>query len=76
MCRLLIIGVAALIFATAIPAAAQPRPEEVIEHLHDLCDQDYKPACIHFGFMMGKLQQAQLEEWRRRHPDWWWWERW
>jgi hypothetical protein len=62
------------------PMTAAPQsPEEAREtlmHLHDLCHQNYKPACIRFGFVMGSQHQAEIEEWHRIHPDWWWWERW
>jgi hypothetical protein len=78
MSRLSIISAAVLILATAMPAAAQS-PEQVrqmLVHQRDLCDQGYKPGCIRFGFLIGQIHPAQLEEWRRRYPDWWWWERW
>jgi hypothetical protein len=51
-----IIGVA-LALALAMPATAQQRSApQILERLHALCDQNYKPACIKLGFVIGRLQ--------------------
>jgi hypothetical protein len=43
--------------ALAMPATAQQRSApQILERLHALCDQDYKPACIKLGFVIGRLQ--------------------
>jgi hypothetical protein len=44
--------------------------------LHGLCEQDYKPACIKLGLVIGKLPPAAERKLRRDHPEWWWWLRW
>ena len=66
-----------LVFALVAPAAAQQRSApEILERLHRLCDQDYKPACIKLGLVIGKLPPAMERKLRRDHPEWWWWLRW
>jgi hypothetical protein len=76
MVRNWILG-SALVLATAMPATAQQRPAtEVLARLHGLCEQDYKPACIKFGLVIGKLPPAAERKLRRDHPEWWWWLRW
>jgi hypothetical protein len=46
MVRIWIIGIT-LALALAMPATAQQRTvPQILERLHALCDQDYKPACI------------------------------
>ena len=76
MVRIWIVG-GALVLALAAPAAAQPRSiPEVLERLHALCDQNYKPACIKLGLVMGRLPPSAARKLRRSNPDWWWWERW
>ena len=71
----LAIGIA-LTLALAMPAAAQQPTPQILERLHALCDQDYKPACIKFGFAVAKLSPRAAKKMRRDHPQWWWWERW
>jgi hypothetical protein len=76
MVRIWIIGIA-LALALAMPATAQKRSvPQILERLHALCDQDYKPACIKLGFVIGRLQPGVARKLRRDHPEWWWWERW
>ena len=76
MVRIWIIGIA-LALALAMPATAQQRSApQILERLHALCDQDYKPACIKLGFVIGRLQPGVARKLRRDHPEWWWWERW
>ena len=66
-----------MVFALAGPAAAQQRSApEILERLHRLCEQDYKPACIKLGLVIGKLPPAVERKLRREHPEWWWWLRW
>src|SRR5437588_4797592 len=55
MVRIWIIDVA-LALALAMPATAQQWSAlQILERLHALCDQDYKPACIKLGFVIGGL---------------------
>lgn len=69
--------VSALVFAIAMPAAAQQRSvPEILARLHALCDQAYKPACIKLGLVIGRLPAFAARKLRRDHPEWWWWERW
>src|SRR5271165_440292 len=76
MVRIWIICIA-LALALAMPATAQQRPvPQILERLHALCDQDYKPACIKLGFVIGRLQPGVARKLRRYHPEWWWWEQW
>jgi len=76
MFRICIIGTA-LATALAAPAAAQQRSvPQILERLHALCDQNYKPACIKLGLVIGKLPSGQARTLKRDHPEWWWWERW
>jgi len=76
MVRIFIVG-SVLVLALAAPAAAQSRSiPEVLERLHTLCDQNYKPACIKLGLVMGRLPPSAARKLRRTNPDWWWWERW
>jgi len=76
MIRIGIIG-SVLVLALNVPAAAQQRSiPDILERLHRLCDQDYKPACIKFGLVIGKLPAATERKLRRDHPEWWWWLRW
>jgi hypothetical protein len=72
------IAAATLMLALAMPAAAQQKvsPEQALTQLHGLCERDYKPACIKFGLIVGKLPPRVERDLRRAHPDWWWWERW
>jgi hypothetical protein len=76
MIRIWIIA-GALVVALAVPAAAQPRSaSNILERLQTLCGQDYKPACIKFGLVIGRLPPGEARRLRRDHPEWWWWERW
>jgi hypothetical protein len=76
MIRILIIGIA-LTFALTAHAAPQKRTvEEVLTQLHGLCDRDYKPACIRFGLVIGRIPPGEARKLRSDHPEWWWWERW
>jgi hypothetical protein len=76
MIRILIIDIA-LTFALTAHAAPQKRTvEEVLTQLHGLCDRDYKPACIRFGLVIGRIPPREARKLRSDHPEWWWWERW
>jgi hypothetical protein len=77
MVRILIIG-SALMLALTMPAAAQKRVtvEQALTQLHGLCERDYKPACIRFGLVIGRIPSREAQKLRRDHPEWWWWERW
>lgn len=80
MSRKLLIGAAALLLlATATPPtpaqAQQGWRRAEMERLYALCDQNYKPACIRFGIMIGE-NHGRHQQWKRDHPNWWWWERW
>ncbi len=76
MARTWIAGIA-LVLAITMPAAAQQRPvPEILARLHTLCDQNYKPACIKLGLVIGRLPTFAVRKLRRDHPEWWWWERW
>jgi len=78
MVRIWIIGIT-LMLLIAIPALAQQRrapAPEVLGRLHSLCEQDYKPACIKLGLVIGSLPPLAVRKLRREHPEWWWWERW
>ena len=78
MLRKLLIAAAALFIvasSTAPADAQQGRRRAEMERLFALCDQNYKPACIRFGIMIGE-NRGRTQEWRREHPNWWWWERW
>jgi len=76
MFRSLTIG-SALVLAITVPAAAQQRTvPDILARLHTLCGQDYKPACIKLGLVIGRLPTFAARKLRRDHPEWWWWERW
>jgi hypothetical protein len=78
MVRIWIIGTA-LMLACSAPAAAQKQQrtvQEVLTQLHGLCERDYKPACIRFGLVIGRIPPPQVRKLRSEHPEWWWWERW
>ena len=76
MVRILIIG-GALMLALTMPAAAQKRTvQEVLTQPHGLCERDYKPACIRFGLVIGRIPPREAGKLRSAHPEWWWWERW
>ena len=76
MFRIWTIG-SALVLAIAMPAAAQQRSApEILARLHALCGQDYKPACIKLGLVIGRLPAFAARKLRHDHPEWWWWLRW
>ena len=76
MVRICMIG-SVLALALAMPAAAQPKSvANILERLHTLCDQNYKPACIRLGMFIAKLPPSAARSLRRDHAEWWWWERW
>jgi hypothetical protein len=76
MVRILILG-GALMLALTMPAAAQKRTvQEVLTQLNGLCERDYKPACIRFGLVIGRIPAREAGKLRSAHPEWWWWERW
>ena len=77
MTRVLIIG-SILMLALTTPAAAQKRVtvEQALAQLYGLCERDYKPACIKFGLVVGKIPPRDARKLRNAHPEWWWWERW
>ena len=67
----------ALVLVLTMPVAAQQQSiPKVLERLHALCEQDYKPACIKLGFVISRLPGGATPKLRREHPEWWWWERW
>jgi hypothetical protein len=71
-----IAAAAVLLVGLATPPAdaQQGRRAAEMARLHALCEQNYKPACIRFGIMIGQ-NQVRWADWRREHPNWWWWER-
>jgi len=77
MVRPLIIAIG-FVFAVNTSAAAQKKVtvEQALTQLHGLCERDYKPACIKFGFVVGKVPPREAGTLRKAHPEWWWWERW
>jgi hypothetical protein len=79
MSRKPVIGAALLLIAFgagSTQAEAQyGRRQGEMDRLYALCEQNYKPACIRFGIMIGENRGRQ-QEWRREHPNWYWWERW
>ena len=76
MGRIWIIG-SALVLAATTPATAQRQPiPKILESLHKLCDQEYRPACIKLGIIIGSLPAGTARKLKRDHPEWWWWERW
>jgi len=76
MGRIFIIG-SAFMLALAMPAAAQKvTVEKALTQLHGLCEQDYKPACIKLGLVIGRIPPREAGKLRGARPEWWWWERW
>jgi len=77
MVRPLIIAIG-LVLAVDTSAEAQKKVtvEQALSQLHGLCERDYKPACIKFGFVVGKVPPREVRTLRKAHPEWWWWERW
>jgi hypothetical protein len=78
MVRRAMIGAALLLLAggAALPAQAQnARYVRELERLQALCNQNYRPACIRFGYLLG-VNRGRQQEWRRDHPNWWWWQPW
>jgi hypothetical protein len=66
-----------LMFVLVTPAAAQKVSiEKGLTQLHGLCERDYKPACIRFGLVIGRIPPREARKLRGEHPEWWWWERW
>ena len=67
----------ALMLALTMPAVAQKvTAERALAQLYGLCDRDYKPACIKFGLVVGRIPPREARKLRNDHPEWWWWERW
>jgi hypothetical protein len=77
MIRILIIG-SALLLALTTPATAQKKVsvDQALTQLNGLCERDYKPACIRFGLVIGRIPAREAGKLRSAHPEWWWWERW
>ena len=77
MVRNFIIAVA-LMFTLTTHAAAQKKVtvEQALAQLHGLCEQDYKPACMKLGLVVGRLPPREAKKLRVAHPEWFWWERW
>ena len=77
MVRNFIIAVA-LMFTLNTQAAAQKKVtiEQALAQLHGLCEQDYKPACMKLGFVVGRIPPRESKKLRAAHPEWFWWERW
>ena len=77
MTRVLTIG-SMLILALTTAAVAQKRVtvEQALTQLHNLCERDYKPACIKLGLVIGRMPLGAARKLRTTHPEWWWWERW
>jgi len=76
MVRGLIAG-SVLVLATVTPAMAQQQSvPQILARLHNLCSQDYTPACIKLGIVIARLPPGPTRKLRREHPEWWWWERW
>ena len=77
MIRSLIIAVA-LMFTLTTHATAQKKVtvEQALAQLHGLCEQDYKPACMKLGFVVGRIPPREAKKLRAAHPEWFWWERW
>jgi hypothetical protein len=76
MVRIWIIAIA-LTLALVTPATAQKvTVEQALTQLYGLCGRDYKPACIRFGLVIGRVPAKYARKLRGAHPEWWWWERW
>ena len=77
MVRNFIIAVA-LMFTLTTHATAQKKltVEQALAQLHGLCEQDYKPACMKLGFVVGRIPPRESKKLRAAHPEWFWWERW
>lgn len=59
----------ALMPAVTMPTAAQQRSvPEILARLHAPCGEDYKPACIKFGLVIGRLPTLASRKLRRDHP--------
>ena len=77
MIRTFIIAVALMVTLT-MHAEAQKKVtiEQALGQLHGLCEQDYKPACMKLGFVVGRIPPREAKKLRSAHPEWFWWERW
>jgi len=77
MVRILIVA-SALMLALTMPATAQKKVtvEQALTQLNGLCERDYKPACIKFGLVIGRMPPRQANKLRSARPEWFWWERW
>ena len=77
MIRTFIIAVT-LMFTLTTHATAQKKitVEQALAQLHGLCEQDYKPACMKLGFVVGRIPPRESKKLRAAHPEWFWWERW
>jgi len=77
MVRTFIIAVA-LMFTLTTHATAQKKltVEQALAQLHGLCEQDYKPACMKLGLVVGRISPREAKKLRAAHPEWFWWERW
>ena len=68
MIRICIVG-SLLLLAIAAPATAQPRcvpVPQILERLHTLCDQDYKPAYVlSLGLLSEAFHQVSLENYEK-----------
>ena len=72
-----VVACSVLALTVAAPAAAEQQSvPKILERLHDLCGENYKPAYIKLGFVIARLPPMAARKLRRDHPDWWWWERW
>ena len=75
--RSLIIAVALILtLTTHTTAQKKVTVEQALAQLHGLCEQDYKPACIKLGVVVGRIPPREAKKLRAAHPEWFWWERW
>jgi hypothetical protein len=76
MVRIWIIGIALMLVLTTPAAAQKVTVEQALTQLYGLCERDYKPACIRFGLVIGRVPPRDARKLRGAHAEWWWWERW
>ena len=76
MVRVWMIGIVLTLALTTPVAAQKVTVEQALTQLYGLCERDYKPACIKFGLVMGRVPPKDARKLRAAHPEWWWWERW
>ena len=76
MVRIWIIGIALMLVLTTPAAAQKVTVEQALTQLYGLWERDYKPACIRFGLVIGRVPPRDARKLRGAHPEWWWWERW